>query len=83
VDVPAVGMIVIASGGKAEVATRQRIGRGLRAKKNAANICFVVDFNDKFNKHTKKHYKTRLKIIEETPGFAEGIVPDFDYSLLK
>ncbi|MFA7751994.1 DEAD/DEAH box helicase, partial [Klebsiella pneumoniae] len=34
VDVPAVGLVQLAGGGKAEVATRQRIGRGLRAKKH-------------------------------------------------
>lgn len=33
VDVSAVGKVIFASGGKAEFALRQRIGRGLRAKK--------------------------------------------------
>jgi hypothetical protein len=33
VDVPAIGLVQLAGGGKAEVALRQRIGRGLRAKK--------------------------------------------------
>ncbi|BBI61699.1 hypothetical protein HSBAA_30050 [Vreelandella sulfidaeris] len=33
VDVPAVGCVILAGGGKAEVALRQRIGRGLRAKR--------------------------------------------------
>lgn len=80
VDVPSVGLIVLAGGGKAEVATRQRIGRGLRAKKNGPNICFVLDFMDGQNKHLIKHSQERRRIVEETPGFAEGIVPDFDYS---
>ncbi|MBH8434009.1 hypothetical protein I8Q59_09430, partial [Acinetobacter baumannii] len=38
VDVPAVGLIILAGGGKAEVALRQRIGRGLRAKKFGPNV---------------------------------------------
>ena len=38
VDVPSVGCIILAGGGKAEVANRQRIGRGLRAKKLGPNI---------------------------------------------
>lgn len=79
VDVPSVGMIVLAGGGKAEVAQRQRIGRGLRAKKFGPNVCFIVDFDDNWNNHTLAHSKERLRIIESTPGFAERIVPTFDY----
>lgn len=86
VDVPAVGAVILAGSGKAEVELRQRIGRGLRAKKDAANICFVVDFIDKSNKHLNKHSEERRGIVHSTKGFAEGILPagcDFDYSLLK
>lgn len=80
VDVPAVGMVVLAGGGKAEVAMRQRIGRGLREKKGGfPNVAFIVDFADDFNTHLKGHYKQRRAIIESTPGFAENIVDDFDY----
>lgn len=81
VDVPAVGMVILAGGGKAEVANRQRIGRGLREKKNGMpNVAFIVDFADDFNNHLKGHYKNRRAIVEGTPGFAENIVPDFDYT---
>ncbi len=83
VDVPAVGLIVLAGGGKAEVALRQRIGRGLRAKKTGPNIALVVDFDDPFNSHTKQHASQRLSIIRDTEGFGENIVrSDFDYSAL-
>jgi superfamily II DNA or RNA helicase len=83
VDVPSIGLLVLAGGGKAEVATRQRIGRGLRQKKAMPNFAFVVDFDDGTNKHLIKHAKTRRKIVEDTPGFAEGILPrgaDFDFA---
>ena len=79
VDVPAIGYIILAGGGKAEVALRQRIGRGLRAKKLGPNVAFVVDFADDFNMHLKEHYLTRRGIIEGTKGFVENIVNDFDY----
>lgn len=80
VDVPAVGLIVLAGGGKAEVALRQRIGRGLRAKKRGPNMAMVVDFNDPFNSHTKDHAAHRFQIISDTEGFGENIVRgDFDY----
>lgn len=79
VDVPAVGMVILAGGGKAEVAMRQRIGRGLRAKKIGPNVAFVVDFSDHWNSYTKQHAMQRLEIIKSTPGFAENIVHDFDF----
>lgn len=80
VDVPAVGLIVLGGGGKAEVALRQRIGRGLRAKKFGPNIAFILDFDDPFNSHTKGHALQRFSIINETEGFGENIIKgDFDY----
>jgi superfamily II DNA or RNA helicase len=86
VDVPAVGMVILAGGGKAEVAMRQRIGRGLRAKKSGPNYCFVVDFKDFTNLHLREHARTRRKIVEETEGFAENILPsgvDFPWKLFE
>lgn len=82
VDVPAVGCVILAGGGKAEIALRQRVGRGLRAKKDAANVCMVVDFEDNLNNHLRGHSIERRLIIENTPGFVEGILPrgkDFDF----
>ena len=81
VDVPAVGMVILAGAGKAEVAIRQRIGRGLREKRDGSpNVAFVIDFADDHNTHLKAHYKSRRAIIENTPGFNENIVSDFDFA---
>lgn len=74
VDVPAVGLVVLAGGGKAEVSHRQRIGRGLRRKKTGPNVCLVVDFTDQYNKHLASHANQRMQIVKDTPGFAEGII---------
>lgn len=83
VDVPSVGMIVLAGGGKAEVATRQRIGRGLREKKSGGpNVAFIVDAADDHNNHIKGHYLQRRGIVKSTPGFAENVVEDFDFKAL-
>jgi len=85
VDVPAVGMIILAGGGKAEVSLRQRIGRGLRCKKSGPNICLVVDFEDSYNSHLRDHAKQRKAIVTGTPGFVEGILADncdFNYKKL-
>lgn len=82
VDVPAVGLIILAGGGKAEVALRQRIGRGLRAKKFGPNVAFIVDFTDQHNSTLKSHARQRLQIIRETPGFGENIVANFEFEKL-
>ena len=85
VDVPAVGAIIIAGGGKSEVNQRQRIGRGLRAKKKGPNVCFIVDFDDRYNDHLIKHTRSRRAIIEKTPGFRENILEpheDFNFEAL-
>lgn len=86
VDVPAVGLVVIAGAGKAEVGHRQRIGRGLREKKTGANIAFIYDFMDERSKYLQEHSLTRRAIIESTPGFAENLLGEseaFPYHLLK
>lgn len=87
VDVPSVGMVIIAGGGKAEVALRQRIGRGLRKKPQGwLNVAYVIDFMDMKNKHLIGHAVQRRAIVEATPGFAENILAagrDFDFSHLK
>lgn len=85
VDVPAVGQIILAGGGKAEVALRQRIGRGLREKKVGPNVCLVVDYKDRGNKHLQSHALSRQQIVNETPGFKENILPlgrGFDFGAL-
>lgn len=74
VDVPSVGYVVNAGGGKAEIALRQRIGRGLRAKKRGPNVCFILEFEDQGNRYLKDHARHRRQIIEATPGFAEGVL---------
>jgi superfamily II DNA or RNA helicase len=81
VDVPSLGIVCLAGGGKAEVALRQRIGRGLREKKNGLpNIAFIVDCEDRWNNHLRSHYFQRLAIVRNTPGFGENICAnDFDY----
>lgn len=75
VDVPAVGLVQLAGGGKAEIALRQRIGRGLRAKKGMQNIAFITDYGVELNGHLLEHSAQRRAIIEQTEGFRERILP--------
>jgi superfamily II DNA or RNA helicase len=85
VDVPALGLVQLCGGGKAEVALRQRIGRGLRAKKgDVPNVCFIADYTCGNNISLAEHTRSRRKVVESTPGFKEGILPanqDFDWSI--
>lgn len=83
VDVPAVGLVVLAGAGKAEVAVRQRIGRGLRAKKSGPNVCFIIDFDDWVNNNLREHSRERRQMIEGTPGFVEGISPTLPWHLFE
>jgi len=86
VDIPSVNLVIIAGAGKAEVAARQRIGRGLRAKKEGPNVTFILDFADDSNYMLDRHYKERRDIILATPGFAENLLPlgkDLDYRIFK
>jgi len=85
VDVPSVGMVIIAGGMKGEEALRQRIGRGMRGKKKN-NYLFVLDFMDKHNRKLLQHSMTRKQIVASTPGFSSNILApyeDFDYGLIK
>lgn len=76
VDVPAIGLVQLAGGGKAEVALRQRIGRGLRSKKSGPNIAFIADYSCNHNSTLWEHARQREAIVRGTPGFAEGILED-------
>ena len=86
VDVPSIGLIILAGGYKAEVGHRQRIGRGLRAKKTGPNVSFILDYSDKFNAHLRDHARTRRAIVDATPGFAENVIKqgdDFPWDLFR
>ena len=76
-------MVILAGAGRAEVALRQRIGRGLRAKKKGPNVCFIVDIDDDFNNHLINHAAQRRAIVLNTPGFNEGWLTNFLITHLK
>lgn len=77
VDVPAIGLVILAGGGKDEVAIRQRIGRGLRAKSKGPNVCFIMEFMDEHNKHLNDHSLIRKRMIKSTEGFKDCLISTF------
>lgn len=76
VDCPAIGLLQLLGGGKAEVALRQRIGRVLRRKKIGPNVAFVIDYTCNLNSYLRDHWRQRQNIIKQTEGFAEGMLAD-------
>jgi len=76
VDLPAIGLVQLCGGMKAQVALRQRCGRGLRRKKFGPNIAFIADYSCNFNATLRDHARQREGIIRATPGFVEGILPE-------
>ena len=75
VDCPAIGLVQLGGGMKAEVELRQRIGRGLRYKKVGPNVTFIVDYSINLNGTLRDHARRREGIVRGTPGFVEGILP--------
>lgn len=68
VDVPAVRALIIADGGQSVANVLQKIGRGLRFKKDD-NRLDVVDFMDIGHKWLARHSQERLSLYE-SEGFA-------------
>lgn len=60
IDIPSIDVLIRASGGKSTVSTLQSIGRGLRAKKDKANVIDYHDFIDSGNTYLNAHSKARI-----------------------
>lgn len=63
VDVPSVRALIIADGGQSTAAVLQKIGRGLRRKKDD-NRLSVIDFLDTTHKWLARHSQERLALYE-------------------
>ncbi len=72
VDVPAVGFLVLAGGGKGHIKILQKIGRGMRAKEGD-NVLHVLDFVDLTNKYLAEHSAIRAELYEQE-GFDVRII---------
>ena len=64
VDIVSINALIMAAGGKSQITTLQRIGRGLRHKKGE-NTLLVLDFLDKTNSYLEYHSKRRMKICKD------------------
>lgn len=64
VDMPAIRSLIIADGGKSVRAVLQKVGRGLRKKKQGKNTLNVIDFADMSHRWLAKHSQDRIAIYE-------------------
>jgi superfamily II DNA or RNA helicase len=60
VDIPTLGAIINASGGKSEIMTIQAIGRGLRTVPGIKEDVVLVDFFDESHRYLRDHFSERL-----------------------
>ncbi len=60
VNVPSIGCLILAAGGKSEIQFMQRIGRGMRLS-DGKDFLLVHDFFDENNKHTRNHSIERIE----------------------
>jgi superfamily II DNA or RNA helicase len=64
-DVPNIGALIMAGGGKSKIKARQRTGRGARKKKIGPQVFYVLDFNDRTHVFLASHSKKRQALYEE------------------
>lgn len=64
VDIPSLGSVILAGGGKGRLKVIQRIGRAIR-KKSGDNTAYVFDFRDRFNVITQSHYRKREAMYKD------------------
>lgn len=65
VSIPRLDVGINAAGKKAHDALLQFFGRPLRRKVGRPNVCYFVDFNDKWAKYPRRHSKERFKVLSE------------------
>ena len=64
VDIPAIDVVIVASGAKSKITTLQSLGRALRRTKRKTKAS-VIDFTDCNDSYLLKHSKRRLEIYEQ------------------
>jgi len=64
VDIPSVGVVINAVGGKSEIATIQRFGRGMRVTKEKKDVV-LIDFMDCNHSFFQRHSMERISLYFE------------------
>ena len=72
IDVPSVGLVIIAAGGVSKRRVLQRVGRGTRRTEDKDSVT-VLDFIDYGNKHLERHSLKRVQLYEKQ-GFSVKVL---------
>lgn len=73
VDLPALGLVIMAGGYRAQHKALQRVGRGLRAAPGKSHVV-IIDFIDCHSERLRKHARSRLAAYRKV-GFEVEILP--------
>lgn len=65
IDIPSIGAVIAAGAGKSRIKILQRLGRGLRRKKDGLNRVYVLDFYDRGHVFLASHSRKRLEMYQE------------------
>jgi superfamily II DNA or RNA helicase len=65
VDIPSVGCVINAAGGKSEIMTIQSIGRGLRKIDGEKEDVICIDYFDPSHRYLRDHFAERLTLYFE------------------
>lgn len=88
-NIPDIGAVILARGGKAFVSLFQGIGRGVRPKgaKDQAGACIVIIPEDYHHKHLEKHIKILKVYLSTEEGYRIAVpgqnVKEFTRSVLS
>jgi len=63
VDLPEIGVVIMAGAGRSSIKLKQRIGRG--ARKGSTGVSFIIDFKDVSHVYLYSQYKKRRKLYQE------------------
>lgn len=63
-DMPEIKVLVLGGGGKSQIKLLQRVGRGMRKKKEGENVVEIFDFKDTGQRYLSAHAKRRLGVYE-------------------
>jgi superfamily II DNA or RNA helicase len=63
IDIPDIEVLINASGGKSKIATKQKLGRGLRNPGEKELV--MVDFYDRHHKILRRHSNRRMREYEK------------------
>jgi superfamily II DNA or RNA helicase len=80
-DIPTLNCVILAGGGKSPTKCKQRVGRAIRKAEGKVGS-MIFDFID-VGPYTRKHAKSRKRLLESEPEFNIVEINSFEKSDCK